>query len=110
MTVRQITKTPGHENVRLMLPCLLSAVLAIYAAYLLLPPVADNALIRLPSQVHDFGPLMPLSKAECTFTGTNTLTEPLFIDRIVKSCGCTTAQCDCSLVQPGQKFLLKAIL
>jgi hypothetical protein len=69
----------------------------------------DQAL-KLPTQDHDFGIIVSNSKSRTTFVETNRLTEPLIIDRIDRSCGCTTATCSRSTVIPGQTFEINAEL
>jgi hypothetical protein len=74
-------------------------------------PVASNASVaELPSQLHDFSTIMALSKARATFVSTNPLMDILVIDRIERSCGCTAASCNRTVVLPGQTFNVDTIL
>jgi len=74
-------------------------------------PVAVGAGdVRLASQVHDFAFILAGSKARHVFTVRNDLWQILWIDRLDRSCGCTSASCDRSFVLPGQTFHLTADL
>jgi Protein of unknown function (DUF1573) len=97
-------------SLRLVMALIATAGLALYAGSRFVPPVATNVVVSLPSQAHDFGSLTPLSKSEYTFVGRNDYADVLVIDRIIKSCGCTSARCDQPVVPPGQTFFVKAIL
>ena len=82
----------------------------IFAAKHPMSPSQGASAITLPIQLHDFGPLIPQSKSEVIFTTRNGLSNVLFIDRIVRSCGCTSAECSPLSIPPGQTFNVKAIL
>jgi len=107
--------SPFHGGIvrqALRVTLLLGAVFGftVYAAHDVAPGAAVPAVINLPSQVHDFGPIMPFSKSETSFSVKNTSSDTLYIDRLIRSCGCTAAETDRSVVPPGQTFLVKAIL
>ena len=74
-------------------------------------PVTSNVPVtKFLSQAHDFASIMPLSKAKATFVSTNCLPDTLVIDRIDRSCGCTSASCNRTVVPPGQTFNLDTVL
>jgi hypothetical protein len=73
-----------------------------------LPP--DAPTLTLPSQMHDFSAILANSKSTYTFVATNNLLDILFIDRVERSCGCTLATCDHSVVLPGQRYSVEATL
>jgi len=77
---------------------------------LLRSPHADIHAVDLPSQIHDFGIMIPGSKNRTTFVATNTMAETLTIDRIDRSCGCTLATSDRDVILPGQSFEISALL
>jgi hypothetical protein len=74
------------------------------------PAAVNVPVIRLTPQVHDFGILLPFSTATHAFTAVNPLSQTLLIDRIIRSCGCTTAAADRLTVAPGEKFSVTTIL
>lgn len=64
--------------------------------------VATGAMITLDKEVHDYGTIDKGADGTCTFTVTNTGTEPLIIDKCKGSCGCTVPKCDKAPVMPGE--------
>jgi hypothetical protein len=63
--------------------------------------VATGAMITLDKEVHDYGTIDKGADGTCTFTVTNTGTEPLIIDKCKGSCGCTVPKCDKAPIMPG---------
>ncbi len=63
-----------------------------------------QAEIRFDKLTHNFG-TFPESNAtrEATFTFTNTGNQPLVINQVVASCGCTVPSYDKKPIAPGQK-------
>jgi Protein of unknown function (DUF1573) len=51
---------------------------------------------------HDYGTIEAGSDGHCTFTFTNTGTEPLIINRCMSSCGCVVPKCSAEPVLPGK--------
>jgi hypothetical protein len=66
----------------------------------------DNMAFK--SDVHDFGTVEEGPSAEYVFTFTNTGKEPLTIQRVSASCGCTTPDWTKEPVLPGKTGIVKA--
>jgi 3,4-dihydroxy-2-butanone 4-phosphate synthase len=60
------------------------------------------------ADIHDFGTLEEGPAADHVFTFTNTGKEPLTIQRVQASCGCTTPEWTKDPIQPGQTGIVKA--
>jgi hypothetical protein len=58
----------------------------------------------------DFGARSNTLKVEHSFTLTNTGDQPLVIDRVQTSCGCTVAEVNPKTVEPGQSTQVKSVL
>jgi hypothetical protein len=86
------------------------AIPVVCLAYVFAPIANDATVVKLPSQIHDFGAMLTSSKGTYTFRCRNTLWDVLFIDRIGKSCGCTSAHVDRSVILPGGLFSITATL
>lgn len=70
-------------------------------AALQIAAVAQSRL-TFDSQVHDFGQvLLGKGAVQCTFEGRNTGKEPLAIQSVTTSCGCTNVKWDHNAVNPG---------
>jgi len=65
------------------------------------PQPASNAVIKIDKDVHDYGVVEQGADGECTFTITNTGTEPLIISLCKGSCGCTVPVCPTEPIAPG---------
>jgi uncharacterized protein DUF1573 len=74
------------------------------------PAGVDRTLIGLTPQFHDFSAIPAGTKAEYTFVGRNDLSSAINVDRLDRSCGCTSATLDRSVIGPGESFSIKAIL
>jgi hypothetical protein len=66
----------------------------------------DNVAFK--SEVHDFGTIEEGPAAEHVFTFTNTGKEPLVIQRVQPSCGCTTPDWTKDPIAPGKTGMIKA--
>lgn len=66
----------------------------------------DN--IAFKNEVYDFGSIEEGPAADHVFTFTNTGKEPLIIQRVQPSCGCTTPDWTKEPVAPGQTGMIKA--
>lgn len=66
----------------------------------------DN--IAFKSDIHDFGSLEEGPSADHVFTFTNTGKEPLIIQRVQPSCGCTTPDWSKEPIGPGKTGMIKA--
>src|SRR3989344_2939177 len=62
---------------------------------------ASKAVITIDKEVHDYGTIEQGANGECTFTVTNTGTEPLIISLCKGSCGCTVPVCPQEPIAPG---------
>jgi hypothetical protein len=62
---------------------------------------ASKAVISIDKDVHDYGTIEQGADGECTFTVTNTGTEPLIISLCKGSCGCTVPVCPTEPIAPG---------
>src|SRR5688572_19522717 len=76
------------------------------------PAIATTSLtpenVAFKSDIHDFGNLEEGPAAEHVFTFTNTGKEPLLIQRVQPSCGCTTPDWTKDAVAPGKTGMIKA--
>lgn len=76
------------------------------------PAVASSTLtpdnIAFQSEVFDFGTIEEGPSADHVFTFTNTGKEPLVIQRVQPSCGCTTPDWTKEPVAPGKSGMIKA--
>jgi hypothetical protein len=66
----------------------------------------DNMAFK--ADIHDFGTIAEGPAADHVFTFTNTGKEPLTIQRVQASCGCTTPEWTKDPIQPGQTGIVKA--
>ena len=62
---------------------------------------SSKAVITIDKDVHDYGTIEQGANGECTFTVTNTGTEPLIISLCKGSCGCTVPVCPQEPIAPG---------
>lgn len=62
---------------------------------------SSKAVITIDKDVHDYGTIEQGANGECTFTVTNTGTEPLIISLCKGSCGCTVPACPQEPIAPG---------
>jgi hypothetical protein len=65
------------------------------------PQPTSKAVIVVDKEVHDYGTIEQGANGECTFTVTNTGTEPLIISLCKGSCGCTVPVCPQEPIAPG---------
>ncbi len=69
---------------------------------------APTTTIKFASDTHDFGTLQEGDPAEAEFVFTNTGKEPLMIQKVQPSCGCTTPFYSKDPVAPGKTGTIKA--
>ncbi len=62
---------------------------------------ASGPSIKIDKEVHDYGTVEQGGNGECTFTVTNTGTEPLVLQMCKGSCGCTVPTCPKEPIAPG---------
>ena len=65
-----------------------------------------GAKIEFASDVHDYGDVKHGGNGKCTFTFTNTGTEPLVISNARGSCGCTVPEWPKAPIAPGAKAVI----
>jgi hypothetical protein len=102
---RAIGRTTIFSTMGLAIVCLL-----VHSAHSNISAVIDPQFTELPSQVHDFGIVLPLSKSKFTFVTKNTFSDVLTIDKLDRSCGCTSALCTRSVASPGENVSVNAVL
>jgi len=68
----------------------------------------SKASIEFSTKVHDFGTLQEGDPAVAEFTFTNTGKEPLIIQNVRPSCGCTTPYWSKDPIAPGKTGVIKA--
>jgi hypothetical protein len=71
-------------------------------------PAAPATTIKFKTETHDFGTLQEGDAAEAEFVFTNTGKEPLLIQNVHPSCGCTTPFWSKDAVAPGKTGVIKA--
>ncbi len=81
--------------------------------FLILPsPAAEkdfSGKVRFDKTVHDFGTIGEKDGAQqCRFTLTNTGEEPLLIEAVVSSCGCTSVQWTRAAIAKGAQGTVEA--
>ena len=64
---------------------------------------ANGAKIRFTETEHQYGTIMKGSDGNCVFTYVNEGNEPLILQNVKASCGCTTPSYTQKPVMPGQK-------
>jgi hypothetical protein len=69
---------------------------------------APTTTIKFKTETHDFGTLQEGDAAEAEFVFTNTGKEPLIIQNVHPSCGCTTPFWSKDPVAPGKTGIIKA--
>lgn len=69
---------------------------------------APTTTIKFKTEVHDFGTLQEGDAAEAEFVFTNTGKEPLIIQNVHPSCGCTTPVWSKDPIAPGKTGIIKA--
>lgn len=62
-----------------------------------------KSVIKYDKTSHDFGTFPEAKVMECVFTFTNTGDEPLVIQQVITTCGCTVAEYTKNPVQPGKQ-------
>jgi hypothetical protein len=58
--------------------------------------------------VHDFGELSQGDKVSCEFELVNRVEQPLTIRNVIKSCGCTKAECSRHELAPSEGMSIQA--
>jgi len=72
-------------------------------------PQGGNGQFEFDNEVFDFGEVIEGEKAEHEFTFTNSGSEPIIIEKVKASCGCTTPQWPKTPIAPGEQAMIKAI-
>jgi hypothetical protein len=61
----------------------------------------NGPVIKLDTEVHDYGTIDKGADGKCTFTVSNTGNQPLIISLCKGSCGCTVPTCPKEPIAPG---------
>lgn len=69
---------------------------------------SSNAAIKFNNTSHSFGNIIEGQIARHEFKFTNVGTEPLLLDNVTASCGCTTPKWPREAVAPGQTAVITA--
>jgi len=92
-------KSRTMKNVMFTLSLLVAAMFGVNATA---QEVGTNGpIITIDKEVHDYGTMDQGGNGTCTFTVTNTGTEPLIIQTCKGSCGCTVPSCPVEPIAPG---------
>lgn len=90
---------------RLFIPAFLSLFFIVAIAY----SQQKQAAISFNKEVHSFGEIKEADgPATCSFEFTNTGSEPLIVNNVKASCGCTTPEWTKTPVAPGKTGFVKA--
>ncbi len=68
----------------------------------------DASVMKFDAEIHDFGTLKQNVPAEHTFKFTNTGKEPIILQRVQPSCGCTSPTWSKDPILPGKTGEIKA--
>ena len=88
------------------IPTLLVLLAAFFFAGAQGSSASDDAL-KLKETEHDFGKIPQGKPAYYSFEVTNTGTEPLKLDNVHASCGCTTPEWNRDAIAPGATSVIK---
>lgn len=69
--------------------------------------VQDKAEFKFEQETHDFGRIPQGTPVAYEFTFTNTGSEPLIINKVESTCGCTVPEYTKTPVKPGDKGSIK---
>lgn len=69
--------------------------------------VQDKAEFKFEQETHDFGRIPQGTPVVYEFTFTNTGSEPLIINKVESTCGCTVPEYTKTPVKPGDKGSIK---
>lgn len=72
------------------------------------PATSIDDVLKFKSDVHDFGHLREGDAADFVFEFKNSGKEPLVIQRVQASCGCTTPDWSKEPINPGKNGIVKA--
>ncbi len=70
-------------------------------------PATTGPRIEFEKQVHDYGQITMGADGNCEFKFKNTGTEPLVLNNVQSSCGCTVPSWTREPVMPGQEGSIK---
>jgi len=71
--------------------------------------VINNAEIYFENTVHDYGTIRKNSKGSCEFVFKNTGDQPLVLDNVKTSCGCTVPTWPKKTILPGKSGTIKVV-
>lgn len=69
--------------------------------------INETTKMKYESETHDFGNVKEGDKAEYDFVFKNTGKEPIVLQRVSASCGCTTPSYSQEPIKPGKKGTIK---
>src|SRR5262249_3487106 len=90
----------------LLVAALVFGAVAMVSAYLARELPAPGLVAAEP--VHDFGDLSQGDTVAHEFELVNRFNQPVTIRNVIKSCGCTQAECSRTEVGPGERVTVKA--
>jgi len=64
--------------------------------------------LTFTNSTHDFGDIWDVATLPCTFTFVNSGDEPLIIEKVAPSCGCTTTTLEKTVYGPGESGTINA--
>ncbi len=71
-------------------------------------PCSAAPKLEFHDTTHDFGAIWDVATLPCNFSFTNTGDEPLIIEKVAPSCGCTTTTLDTTTYAPGASGTIEA--
>lgn len=84
--------------------CLVALSLMVFSGT---APMMAQAVLKFEKTSHNFGTFKESTPVSYTFNFTNAGDEPLIINQVFTSCGCTVAEYTKKPVSPGKKGIIK---
>lgn len=70
-------------------------------------PKVEGPAIEFEKEVHDYGQIAQGDNGDCEFVFTNVGSEPLILQNVTSSCGCTVPSWPREPIAPGAKSAIK---
>ncbi|MDA3911770.1 MAG: DUF1573 domain-containing protein [Bacteroidales bacterium] len=70
-------------------------------------PTHKSAFLEVDKTVHDYGTIAKMAKGDCEFIITNTGSQPLVLNNVQSSCGCTIPDWSKQPIPAGESQSLK---